>query len=172
MRTDMPTPCPGFSYSRLWIFQITGSYTYGRLSKRSLLIQSINLRDKATIARLAPARALICSYFLRMALSFLIRCQQDSTNAERTAFLPAPVMRPILILSALEYCDGVNPTYAANCSARRKREKSCNSNKISIAVNRPMPGMEHKIFTRSWHNGNWANFFSNWVCLTFALSQH
>jgi hypothetical protein len=129
-------------------------------------MQSINLRAIATIARLPPALALICSYFLRMALSFLINIQQDSTKAERTVFLPAPVMRPILILSALEYCDGVNPTYAANCSARRKREKSCNSNKISMAVNRPMPGIEHKIFTRSRYNGIWANCFSNWVYLS------
>src|SRR5210317_180586 len=166
MRTDMPTPCPGFSYSRLWIVQRTGSYIYDRLSKRSLLIQSINLRDTATIARLPPARALICSYFLRMALSFLINCQQDSTKAERTVFLPAPVMRPILILSALEYCDGVRPTYAANCSARRKRVKSCNSNKISMAVNKPMPGMEHKIFTRSRYNANCDSCLSNWVCLS------
>ena len=124
MRTDMRTPRPGFSFSRPWILQLTDSYTYGRLSIRSLLIQSINFRDTATIARLPPARALICSYFLRMVLSFLIKIQQDSTNAERTVFLPAPVMRPILILSALEYCDGVNPTYAANCSARRKRDMS------------------------------------------------
>jgi hypothetical protein len=157
----MQTPCPGFSFSRPWIFQITGSYTYSRLSKRSLLIQSNNLRDMATIARLPPARALICSYFFRMALSFRIKCQQDSTKADRTAFLPAPVMRPILILSALEYCDGVKPTYAANCSARRKREKSCNSNKISMAVRTPIPGMEHKIFTRSLYNGNLANCLSN-----------
>jgi class 3 adenylate cyclase len=54
-----------------------------------------------------------------------------------------------------------NPTYVASCSARRKREKSCNSNKISMAVRMPMPGMEHKIFTRSRYNGNLANCFSN-----------
>jgi hypothetical protein len=59
-----------------------------------------------------------------MALSFLINCQQDSTKAVRTVFLPAPVMRPILILSALDYCDGVNSTYAASSSARWKRDTS------------------------------------------------
>ena len=90
MRTDIVSPRPGFSFSRPWILQLTDSYTYGRLSIRSLLIQSISLREIATIARLPPARALICSYFLRMALSFLIKCQQDSTNAVRTVTGDAP----------------------------------------------------------------------------------
>ena len=62
------------------------------------------------MALLDPDRDLILSYFSRITLSLDISHQHDSTNIVRTLFLPTPVIRPIRILSELEYCDGVIPT--------------------------------------------------------------
>lgn len=88
--------------------------TYGVPSRSILLVRSNVIRAIAMIARFDPDRTLIRSYFLRIARSFPIKRHATSTNVPRNWFFPMAVMRPIRTLSALEYCDGVNPTYAAN----------------------------------------------------------
>jgi hypothetical protein len=88
-----------------WIYAAR-PVTYGLLSSNILLVLSNVIRAMATIARLPPDRALIRSYLLRIHLSF----QATSMSVPRKLFFPVAVIRQIRILSALEYCDGVNPT--------------------------------------------------------------
>ena len=72
------------------------------------------IRAIATMARFDPERAFKASYFCRIAGSFPITRQATSTSVPRSVFFPMQVILPIRTLSALEYCDGVKPTYAAS----------------------------------------------------------
>ena len=122
--------------------------TYGLLSSNILLVLSNVIRAMAMIARLEPERALIRSYFLRITRSFPISRHATSTNVPLNWFLPIAVIRPIRTLSALEYCDGVRPTYAASWSALLNRSTSWSSSSNSIAAISPIPGTVLRIFVR------------------------
>ena len=67
----------------------------------------------ATIALFPPDLIFSFSYLARIAPSLRINCQEDWISNALNEFLPIHVILPILILSELEYWEGVRPTYAA-----------------------------------------------------------
>ena len=85
------------------------------MPSRSILLVLINvIRAMAMIARLDPERPLIRSYFLLIARSLPLRRHATSTNVPGNWFFPMAVILPMRTFSALAYCEGVKPTYAAN----------------------------------------------------------